>query len=101
MKPPTDWHAKKYGGEVPEAGILFLLFTPMAFVNVTSMWRFPSRWQRIVVAGAGMYVELFISFVAVIVWSRTTGMTADTAWQVFPNVQRHNNPLQRQSVDAV
>ena len=54
---------KKYGGEVPEAGVLFLLFTPMAFVNVTSMWRFSSRWHRIVVAAAGMYVELFLSLI--------------------------------------
>ena len=91
---------KRYGGEVPEAGILFLLFTPMAFVNVTSMWRFPSRWQRIVVAGAGMYVELFISFIALLVWSRTTGMTADTAWQVFlmssvTTILFNANPLMR------
>jgi len=74
---------KKYGGEVPEAGVLFLLFTPMAFVNVTSMWRFSSRWHRIVVAAAGMYVELFISFLALIVWSRTDGMIADQAYNVF------------------
>ena len=91
---------KKYGGEVPEAGVLFLLFTPMAFVNVTSMWRFSSRWHRIVVAAAGMYVELFISFVALIVWSRSDGMTADMAYNVFlmasiTTILFNANPLMR------
>jgi putative peptide zinc metalloprotease protein len=91
---------RKFGGEVPEAGILFLLFTPMAYVNVTSMWRFGSRWHRIVVAAAGMYVELFISFISVIVWSRTEGLVADTAFQLFimssvTTILFNANPLMR------
>ena len=60
---------QKYGGEVPEAGVLLILFAPLAFVNVTSSWRFSSRWQRMVVAAAGMYIELLIAFLAVIVWA--------------------------------
>ncbi len=91
---------KRYGGEVPEAGVLMLLFTPMAFVNVTSMWRFPSRWQRIIVAAAGMYVELFVSFVALIIWANSRGLTADTAYNVFimasvTTVLFNANPLMR------
>ncbi len=91
---------KRYGGEVPEAGVLFLLFTPMAFVNVTSMWRFPSRWQRIIVAAAGMYVELFVSFVTLIVWANTEGLTADCAYNVFlmasvTTILFNANPLMR------
>jgi putative peptide zinc metalloprotease protein len=91
---------RKYGGEVPEAGVLFLLFTPMAYVNVTSMWRFSSRWHRIVVAAAGMYVELFISFISVIVWSRTDGLVADTAFNLFimssvTTILFNANPLMR------
>ena len=74
---------KRYGGDVPEAGILFLLFTPMAYVNVTSMWRFSSRWHRIIVAAAGMYVELMISFASLIIWSRSTGVLADIAFETF------------------
>lgn len=91
---------KRFGGEVPEAGVLFLLFTPMAFVNVTSMWRFSSRWQRIIVAAAGMYVELFVSFVALIVWANTEGLTADIAYNVFlmasvTTILFNANPLMR------
>ena len=91
---------KRYGGDVPEAGILFLLFTPMAYVNVTSMWRFPNRWHRIVVAAAGMYVELMISFVALIVWNRSTGTVADIAFQTalmasVTTILFNANPLMR------
>ena len=52
---------RRFGGEVPATGIIFILFAPMAYVNVTSSWRFASRWKRIAVALAGMYVELFIA----------------------------------------
>lgn len=91
---------RRYGGEVPEAGVLLLLFTPMAFVNVTSMWRFPNRWHRMVVSGAGMYVELFISFVALIVWTRTTGVVADVSFNIFimasvTTILFNANPLMR------
>jgi len=91
---------RKYGGEVPEAGVLMLLFTPMAYVNVTSMWRFASRWHRIVVAAAGMYVELFIAFISVVIWSRTEGLVADTAFQIFimssvTTILFNANPLMR------
>ena len=91
---------KRYGGDVPEAGVLFLLFTPMAYVNVTSMWRFSNRWHRIVVAAAGMYVELMISFVALIIWDRSSGAVADIAFQLFlmasvTTILFNANPLMR------
>ena len=91
---------RKYGGEVPEAGVLMLLFTPMAYVNVTSMWRFANRWQRIVVAAAGMYVELFVAFLCIILWSRSEGMIADAAFQIFimasvTTILFNANPLMR------
>ncbi len=66
---------KRYGGTVGEMGILFILFAPLAYVDVTSSWRFRSRLQRIHVAVAGMYIELLIAAVAAIVWSHT-----DTGW---------------------
>ena len=92
---------RKYGGEVPDAGVLMLLFTPMAFVNVTSSWRFQSRWHRIVVAGAGMYVELFLSFLAIIVWAHSApGVLADLCFNIFvmacfTTILFNANPLMR------
>jgi len=61
---------RRYGGEVPEAGVLLLLLTPLAYVNVTSSWKFRSRWQRMTVAAAGMYLELFVAAIAAIIWTQ-------------------------------
>lgn len=34
---------KRWGGPVPQAGLAFILFSPVPYVNVTSCWRFPSK----------------------------------------------------------
>jgi putative peptide zinc metalloprotease protein len=59
---------KHFGGEVPEMGLLILVFVPSLYTDVTAAWRFPSKWQRILVSAAGMLVELVIASVATIVW---------------------------------
>ncbi|PHS11805.1 MAG: hypothetical protein COA78_08940 [Blastopirellula sp.] len=61
---------KYYGGEVRDTGLIFILFAPLAYVDVTSCWRFSSKWQRIHVAAAGMYVELIVAAVAAIILSQ-------------------------------
>ncbi len=69
------WHgvlAKKFGGVIPEWGIQLLVFiTPLTYVDASASWRFPSRWHRIYVAAAGMFIELFLAALAVIIWVRT------------------------------
>jgi len=62
---------RKYGGRVREMGVVLILFAPIAYVDVTSSWRFRSKWQRIFTAASGMYVELLVAAVAVLVWSHT------------------------------
>ncbi|MDF1814814.1 MAG: efflux RND transporter periplasmic adaptor subunit [Verrucomicrobiales bacterium] len=68
------WHAvacKKFGGSVPEIGVVLLLFiTPLGYVNATSATRFSSRWKRIFVSAAGIYGELFAAGLAAIIWAR-------------------------------
>ncbi len=91
---------RKYGGEVPEFGVVFILFAPMAFVNVTSMWRFVNRWQRMVVSAAGMYIELLVAFLAIIVWSQTDGVIASIAFSIMvmssvTTILFNANPLMR------
>ncbi|MBC8356717.1 MAG: HlyD family efflux transporter periplasmic adaptor subunit [Planctomycetes bacterium] len=63
---------KHHGGYVREAGVAFLLFAPIPYVDVTSSWRLRSKWARIHIAAAGMYVEAIIGSIAVLVWSHTS-----------------------------
>ncbi|WP_149498124.1 efflux RND transporter periplasmic adaptor subunit [Roseiconus lacunae] len=59
---------RRYGGRVGSLGILLILFAPLPFVDVSSVWRFRSRWQRVHVALAGMFVELLIASIAIAIW---------------------------------
>jgi len=65
------------GGEVHTVGIMFLVFVPLPYVDASSSWAFRSRLQRIVVAAAGILVELACAAFASIVWARSAqGTTA-------------------------
>ena len=64
---------KRYGGGVYEFGILFILFIPLTYINASSSWGFATRWQRIHVAAAGMYMELFIAWAALLYWTINMG----------------------------
>lgn len=60
---------RRFNGNVRQAGIVFILFAPMPYVDVTSAWRIDSKWKRILISAAGMYAELFCAAIAAIVWS--------------------------------
>ena len=62
---------RRFGGEVHTLGVMILIFSPMPYVDATSSWGFRSRWHRIAVATAGMWVELFVAFGATCVWALT------------------------------
>ena len=64
---------RRHGGRVYDMGILFILFIPLTYVNASSSWSFPSRWQRIHVALAGMYMELFVAWLAILYWATHPG----------------------------
>ena len=71
---------RKLGGEVPEMGIMLLLFNPLPYVDASSSTAFRSKWHRILVGGAGMMVELGIAAVAAVVWANTgTGLVHSLA----------------------
>ncbi len=59
------------GGEVHVMGIMFLIFTPLPYVDASSSWAFASKWQRAVVGMGGMLIELFLAAIAAIVWAQT------------------------------
>ena len=61
---------RKFGGVVPEWGVMMLLFvTPLTFVDASASWRFPGRIHRMAVAAAGMYVELGVAAISILVWA--------------------------------
>lgn len=62
---------RHFGGNVREAGVVFVAFAPLPYVDVTSSWRFDSKWNRIFTAGAGVYVELLLAAIMAIVWCTT------------------------------
>jgi putative peptide zinc metalloprotease protein len=59
---------KAFGGEVHEMGVLFLCFFPCLYCNVTDAWTLPSKWRRILISFAGIYVELLIASLATFAW---------------------------------
>ncbi len=61
---------RRYGGRVYEAGILFIVFIPLTYVDATASWKFASRWQRAHVAAAGIYTDLLAAALAALCWAR-------------------------------
>jgi putative peptide zinc metalloprotease protein len=62
---------KAFGGEVHEMGLLFLVFSPCMYCNVSDAWTLPSKWKRIIISFAGIYVELIIAATATWIWWNT------------------------------
>ena len=98
------WHGyvcRKYDGPVHEMGILFLVFTPFFYCEASSAWAFDSKWKRIYVSIAGMYIELFLASIAMFVWLGTNpGLVHSLAYNVIfvasvSTVLFNANPLLR------
>ncbi|MFL5331035.1 MAG: site-2 protease family protein [Gemmataceae bacterium] len=64
---------KAYGGECHEMGALFLCLSPCLYCNVSDSWTIPSKWKRIAISFAGIYVELCIAALATWIWWYTPG----------------------------
>jgi putative peptide zinc metalloprotease protein len=68
------WHelghalaCRRFGGNVGQVGLAFILGMPSPFVDVSSIRRSPSKWERIIVSLAGVYCELFAAGIALVV----------------------------------
>lgn len=59
---------RKWGAECHEIGVMFLLFSPCMYCDVSDAWMVKSKWKRISIAAAGILVELFIASWATIIW---------------------------------
>jgi len=59
---------KRFGGECHEMGFMLLVFTPALFCNVSDSWMLRSKWQRMAIGAAGMYVEMVLATIATFLW---------------------------------
>ncbi|MFN3168318.1 MAG: PqqD family peptide modification chaperone [Phycisphaeraceae bacterium] len=59
------------GGEVHTVGVMFIAFIPIPYVDASSSWALRSKWHRAFIAAAGMYVELALAAIALLVWVNT------------------------------
>lgn len=66
---------KAWGGVVREIGLMFVVLTPVPYVDATSSYRFPSKWARAAVAAAGIMAELVLGAAALYVW-----LLAESGW---------------------
>jgi putative peptide zinc metalloprotease protein len=77
------WHelghghaCKHYGGRVPAMGFLLIYLTPAFYTDTTEGDVLASRYQRMVIALAGAWSELYICAVATILWWLSAPETA-------------------------
>jgi len=66
---------KLRGGVVPEMGVFLVAFAPLAYMDATAAWGFTRKRDRLLVSLAGMYVELIVAAIALIVWATTASAT--------------------------
>jgi putative peptide zinc metalloprotease protein len=69
---------RHFGGRCTEMGLLFLIFVPCLYCDVSDTWLEPRRWARIAVSAAGICAELFLASCAALIWSMTSAGTLHT-----------------------
>lgn len=60
---------KRWGGEVHEMGLMFLVFFPVPYVDASASISFANKYQRMLVGAAGIMVEVFLASLAMVVWT--------------------------------
>ena len=60
---------KRWGGEVHEIGVMFLVFFPVPYVDASAATAFRSKYQRMLVGAIGIMVEGFVAALAMLVWT--------------------------------
>jgi putative peptide zinc metalloprotease protein len=93
--------ARYYGGEVHDMGVMFLVFTPVPYVDASTASAFPERRQRALVSAGGMIVEVFLAALAFYVWvAAEPGAVRTVAYNAiliggFTTLTFNANPLLR------
>jgi putative peptide zinc metalloprotease protein len=92
---------KRWGGAVPEMGVMLLVFAPVPYVDSSAASAFRDKYHRAVVGAAGVLVELFLAAIAMYVWLLVEpGMLRAAAFNVMliagiSTVLVNGNPLLR------
>lgn len=70
---------KHFGGDVEKMGFTLMYFAPSFFCDITQVWIYGGKWQRIATAAAGIWGDLILCFIATCVW-----------WGTAPGMFAHN-----------
>ncbi|MBR9867142.1 MAG: PqqD family peptide modification chaperone [Oceanospirillales bacterium] len=62
---------KLFGGQCHEMGVMLLVMMPVPYVDASHATGFVSKYQRMIVGGAGMMIELALAAVALWIWTWT------------------------------
>jgi putative peptide zinc metalloprotease protein len=76
---------RRFGGECHELGIMLLVLVPTPYVDASTAWSFPSKWQRVFVGAGGMIVELFVASLCAIAWLNVSSATYPVLSQLLYN----------------
>jgi putative peptide zinc metalloprotease protein len=60
---------KRWGGEVHDIGVLFLVFMPVPYVDASAATAFRDKHKRMVVGASGIMVELVLASIAMWIWT--------------------------------
>jgi len=70
---------KHFGGDVEEMGFTLMYFAPSFYCDITQVWIYGGKWQRIATAAAGIWGDMILCFIATCVW-----------WGTAPGMFSHN-----------
>lgn len=92
---------KVWGGQVNDCGLVFVVGTPLPYVDASAATGFPSKRQRLMVGAAGMAVELFLAALALLLWIQLpAGFARDFLYNIIvigsvSTLFFNGNPLMR------
>ncbi|HZC22538.1 MAG TPA: HlyD family efflux transporter periplasmic adaptor subunit, partial [Candidatus Binatia bacterium] len=70
---------KHFGANVESMGFSIMYFAPSFFCDITQVWIYGGKWQRIATVIAGIWGDLILCFFATIIW-----------WTTVPGMMIHN-----------
>lgn len=89
------------GAPTKGAGLGFIFFTPMPYVDVSNLWQVENKWSRALVSAAGMLFEITFAAIAMIIACSVENSTirflcfAIATLGTFTTLAFNGNPLMR------